>query len=635
MADPVAVLSYDWWQTRFHADPAIIGRTIYLNRQPVRIAGVAPREFQGPYTGLSLGLYLPLALHDVIEGGPPRLEARQAKSLTLLSRLKPGVSSAQASGIVRGVVRRLDQAIPKGTFDQAEVLLTPFWRSPAGAQAIMGPVMMALGGVVLVLLLLACSNAVGIMLIENSLRRRDTSIRLSLGAGSSGLIRSRFAEAILISVIAACVGLFVTYMAADHLQDLAPSLPFPVRLKFPVDGPVLAIRILAAFLAAGFCGVWSGLEARSQAAALSLRTGLTNSRERSRLRGVFIAVQIALSFLLLSASAMFYRSVERSRAADLGFDPRSVALARLDLKGSRYTAETGTALYSTALSRILENPGVESASLARSVPFGLGDQEQVTIVADGDAEEQHVWTNRVSPGYFSTLSIALLAGRDFNNSDRAGSAPVAIVNEALANRLWRSSAPLARGLMLGGRRYQVVGVARNTKIWSLTQASQPCLYLPLWQSEAGFAVMHVKSKVPLGEIHRIVERELERLDPSLPVASGRTLEQQLETALFPQRIALVMLGVFSISGIYLAAMGLFGVIAHAAQSRAKEIAIRMALGATAQDVCRLVAQQAAGLGRRRTVRRRIAGRGIESAAGVDISRVQRTRPGKYDRQRRP
>jgi hypothetical protein len=152
-------MSYDWWQTRFHADPAIIGRTIYLNRQPVRIAGVAPRDFQGPYTGLSLGLYLPLMLHDVIEGGPPRLEVRQAKSLTLLSRLKPGVSGAQASGMVRGAVRRLDQAFPKGTFDQAEVLLTPFWRSPAGAQAIMGPVMMALGGVVLVLLL-GVQNAV-------------------------------------------------------------------------------------------------------------------------------------------------------------------------------------------------------------------------------------------------------------------------------------------------------------------------------------------------------------------------------------------------------------------------------------------------------------------------------------------
>ena len=184
--------------------------------------------------------------------------------------------------------------------------------------------------------------------------------------------------------------------------------------------------------------------------------------------------------------------------------------------------------------------------------------------------------------------------------------------------------------MLGGRRYQVVGVARNTKIWSLTQASQPCLYLPLWQSEAGFAVMHVKSKFPLGAIHRMVERELERLDPSLPVASGRTLEQQLETALFPQRIALVMLGVFSISGIYLAAMGLFGVIAHAAQSRAKEIAIRMALGATAQDVCRLVAQQAAGLVGAGLCAGGVVGRGIEPAAGVGISRVQRTRPGKYD-----
>ena len=193
------------------------------------------------------------------------------------------------------------------------------------------------------------------------------------------------------------------------------------------------------------------------------------------------------------------------------------------------------------------------------------------------------------------LGIRLLAGRDFNNFDRTGSAPVAIVNEALATRLWKSPAALARGIRLGGRRYQIVGIVRNTKIWSLTQESQPCLYLPLWQSEAGFAVMHVKSKIAAGSIHRIVEKEVERLDPSLPVASGQTMGQQLETAVFPQRIALVMLGIFSLSGIYLAAMGLFGVIAHAAQSRAKEIAIRMALGATAADVCGLVTRQAAGL----------------------------------------
>jgi predicted permease len=588
-ADPVAVIAYDWWQSRFHGDPAVIGSTLYLNRRPVRIAGVAPRDFAGPYTGLSFSLYVPLSLSDVIEGGQPRLASRQARWLTVLARLKPGVSPEQASDAVRIVTRRLDRARPKGAFDGAEIRLTPFWKSPAGAQAILGPVMLALAGVVLMVLLLACSNASGVMLMENSLRRREMAIRLSLGAGSAGLIRVCLAEAAILSTFASCAGVLVAWLAANHLQALAPSLPFPVKLSFHISGQVLAFAVAAAASAAVFCGMWSGLEARWQAATLKLR------RERSRMRGVFIGGQIALSFVLLTSSAMFYRSVERSRAIDLGFDTHSIALDRIDLRGAGYTAEKGISVLRTALSRVLDTPGVETASLARSVPFGIGDQEQVAIVPDGDSEKHSVATNRVSPGYFSTLGIRLIAGRDFAESDRAGSAPVAIVNEALANKFWRFTSPLGRGFLLGGRRYQVAGVVRNTKIWSLTQESQPCLYLPLWQSDPGFAVIHVKSKAPVGAIHRIVEQELERLDPALPATPGQTLAGQVETSIFPQRMAIVVLGIFSMSGIYLAAMGLYGLIAHAAQSRAKEIAVRMAIGATAWNIGWMMTRQVATL----------------------------------------
>jgi hypothetical protein len=176
------VISHDWWQTRFRGDPGIVGRTIYVNKQAVKIAGVAAPGFQGPYTGLSLGLYLPAPFSDAIEGSAPRTNNRRARWLTLIARLKPNVSSAQANEAVRVVVRRLDGTYPKETFHEATVLLKPFWQSPVGAQAIMGPIMIALGGVVIVVLLLACSNAVGVMLLENALRRRDLSIRLALGA---------------------------------------------------------------------------------------------------------------------------------------------------------------------------------------------------------------------------------------------------------------------------------------------------------------------------------------------------------------------------------------------------------------------------------------------------------------------
>lgn len=592
-----AVLSYEWWQTRFKADPAVIGQTIYLNKQPVRIAGVAPPEFQGPYTGLSLGLYLPVSLNDSIEGGNPRAENRRANWLTLIARLKPGVSAGQASEAVAIDVRRLDQTYPKGNFQAAKVSLKPFWQCPVGAQAIMGPIMLALAGVVLMVLLIACSNATGMMLLENALRRRDMSIRLSLGAGGGGLIGNCLAEAFILSALAAGAGLLVTRLAADHLQALVPDINFPVKLNFPIDGPVLGFSILAAAATAIFCGLWSGLEARWQSISLTLRgeaASTSSSRERSRVRSAFIGAQITLSFVLLSSAAFIYRGIERAHAIDLGFNAQSVSIVRIDLAGNRYTPNDGTALFQRTLAALEQSPGVEKVSLAKSVPLGMGDQERVSIIPDG-REPQDVWGNRVSPGYFATLDIPLLEGREFSALDTSTSGRVAIVNEALARRIWNSSAPVGASFFIGDKRYQVVGVAKNTKIWSLTADAQPFLYLPLWQSYAPNVAIHVKSKEPAAWVYRLVEREMEHQDSLLPIISRQTMRDQVEVALFPQRIALVMLAIFCLLGIYLTAIGLYGVIAHATRSRTKEIAIRMALGATAGEIRMLVSRQTARL----------------------------------------
>jgi predicted permease len=414
------------------------------------------------------------------------------------------------------------------------------------------------------------------------------AIRLSLGAGSGGLMRVCLAESVLLAALGASAGVLVAHFAAGHLQDLVPPLPFPVKLTFRIGAPVLAAAVAAATVAALFCGAWCGLEARRQSASLRLR------RERSRSRGVLVASQIAASFLLLSASAAFYRSIEKSRAADLGFDPRSISLDRVDLNGGRYTAAEARTVLQTALARIRETPGVETASLARTTPFGLGDQERATVAA-GAASPQIVAVNRVSPGYFAMMGIRLAEGRDFSDADAARSAPVAIVNEALAARLWPHGSPIGRDLLVDGRRTRIAALVGTAKLWSLTDEAQACLYLPIWQSDARFATIHVKSRAGSAAIHRAVQRELERLDPALPVSPEHTMEQQVETAIFPQRVALVVLGIFAAAGMYLAVFGLFGVIAHAAQSRSGEIALRMALGATPGEVCRLMVRQASVL----------------------------------------
>ena len=594
-AEPVAVLGYDWWQKRFGADPAILGRTIYLNRQAVRIAGITPPEFRGPYTGLSIGLYVPVAASDSIEAGAPRLSNRRPEWLTLLARLHPGVSREQASAAARLTASRLERVYPNGAFHETRLSLTPLWRSSAGAQAVMGPVIFALGGIVAAVLLLSYTNAAGLMLLENAGRAKDMAIRVALGAGSGGLIRYCLAEALPIAGLAAGVGLLIAQLAAGNLQSMVPEIQFPVKLDFPLDGPVLAFSALAAVLAAIFCGMWSAFEARRKSTAVQLRSegrAVSASRDRSRLRGVFVTGQIALTFLLLSCAALFYGSVDRARQLDLGFDPRFVSLVRVDLTGNRYAPTNGSALLSNLLQRVRGVPGVESASLATSVPLGFGDQELMSIIPEGASVKRNVWGNRIAPGYFETMGIELVAGRDFSMSDSAGASRAAIVNEALARKLWNGISPLGRSFAQGPNHYAVVGVVRNTKIWSLDQESQPYLYLPLWQAYAADVSVHVKSKQPPATIHRLVTQELERLDPALPVVSTTTLGQQVDAAVFPQRIAVAMLGTFALLGIYLATIGLYGVIAHAARSRSKEIAIRMALGATAMEVLRLVLKQA-------------------------------------------
>ena len=214
-------------------------------------------------------MYLPLSIKEAVEDGPGRLNSRTLRSLTLSARLKPGITPEHASQVIDVVIKGLDQAFPKGNFDQAKVVLTPMWRSAVGAQAMVGPIIIALGGVVLIVLLPSRARA-GVMLIENSARRRELSIRLSLGAGAGAIIRYRLAEAVLLSVLAAGVGLLLASAASEHLQDLQ-QLQFPIKIIFPIDGPVLGFAMLAAGMAAGFCGLWSGLEAKWQSTAVALR----------------------------------------------------------------------------------------------------------------------------------------------------------------------------------------------------------------------------------------------------------------------------------------------------------------------------------------------------------------------------
>ena len=594
---PVAVISHSLWQRRFGSDPGVVGHAVRLNGFAFTIVGVTPEGFRGHFVGFPFDVWVPLAM---ARQAAPQEDPhdRQSDWLEAVARIEPGLAAKAASQAIAVAAERVSGEQPAGS-RRLGVDVRPL----SGIDdSLRGPVLLFLGLLQLVatlVLLIAGVNVAGLLLARATAKRRDTAVRLALGASAPQVASQPLVESLLLSSLGAAGGLLVALWSRDILVGLLPQFPVPLFFDLDFDGRVLAFTALGTLVLAAVSSLAPALQAIRLDVVSALKDSQAGAARPARLRRILATGQVALSMLLLVTGGLFLRTLERSRRLDPGFDPAGVYVTRLDLSLLARSEAEGRLFYERLLERVAAAPGVSSASLARSLPLGLGFGSLTTGVKlgrTGEPEDGHpVDLTPVSPGYFATLRIPLVAGRDFGTTDDARATRVAVVSEAFARRFWPGGDAVGEVVRQGTVALRIVGIARDTAHRRLGEDPRLLLYLPLAQSYAPRQAVLVRATGDPASAAAVVREAVRILEPDLPLLESMPLRQFMAVSLFPQRLAGVITGAIGTLGLLLSMVGLSGVVALAVASRTREMGVRLALGARGADVVRLVLREGLGL----------------------------------------
>jgi predicted permease len=590
--EPLVVLGHGFWRRRFGADPHVLGRTMRLNGQPFVICGVAPEGFQG--TGVtSADLWLPL---DFVATGSAReaLFAGRGGWLIVGGRLKPAIPLEQAASEIDALGRALTAQDAPSTTEQ-RLRLVPSSRVP-GNNSVIGAFVALLTIIVSLVLAVACANVAGILLARATTRRREIAVRLALGAGRWRLVRQLLTETIALFVLGGALGVALARIMITAIVSLLPSLPFPISVALPIDGRVIGFTAVLSFATAIAAGLAPALHASKTDVLPVLKDIVQTSPRRSRLRRAFVVAQVALSLVLVVCAGLFVRALQQAGSTDPGFDSRNVELVSLDLSMADYTDAAAGRFWSDLLQRVRQVSTVEAATVARVLPGGFEGLGMRAVDAPGlpplPQDFPLAW-NVVEAGYFATLRIPLLVGRDFMDTDAPGAPDVAVISESLARHFWPGQNPIGRSLSYYPNGPQakpllVVGVARDVKSSRLIDGvAGSFIYLPLQQHHQSAMTIVVRGRGDrsmVDDLRSIVSS----MDRNLPIVSSQTLAGSTELGFAPQRVAASMSGILGLVGLLLAAVGIHGVTAQSVADRRRELGIRLALGAEPVDVVRMI-----------------------------------------------
>jgi predicted permease len=600
-ADPVLVLGYAYWKSRFNADPAVIGKKVLLNARPFTIVGVAPQGFHGPYPILEAQAYLPLGMH-VIEGSPADfMQNRGNRGLVLLAELKPGVTLESARAALKVVGQRLAADHPDTDKDldlQAylEVRSRP-QPDPTNAMLLISTMFLGLAAMVLIV---ACLNVANIVLVRATTRAREMAVRAALGATRGRLIRQLLTESVVLALVGGLGGLALGYAGSRALSLVNIQTDLPISFDFAFDWRVFAYALSAALVTGAVVGLVPALRASRRDINEVLRQGGRSVvGAGARLRTILVVGQVAGSLTLLVVAGLFARSLQTAQRTNLGFDPSHLVNFYMDPSELGYSPTQTAGFYTSLLERVRALPGVESATTASSAPMGYynnGDALEIDGYQPPPGQPQPASAFQIiGSDYFHTMRIPLVAGREFTLGDGATAAGIAIVNQSFAQKYWPDKDPIGRTFRMTSdakRTLRIVGVAADARYNGVTGKIGNMFYVPLAQHlELGsLQVLQVRASGDAAAQIPVVERLISAAAPDLPVFDVKTMTQALNTlnGLMVFQLGAGLAAILGVLGLILSVIGVYGVISYSAAQRTQEIGVRMALGARPSDVLWMV-----------------------------------------------
>jgi putative ABC transport system permease protein len=593
--NPSVVLGYGIWQRQFGGQQGILGQTITLDGKPYTVSGVMPKEFQFPT--IDTEIWTPLVMPPQIKGN------RNSRLLRVVGRLRPGMTAAQAQDEMNVISSRLAQTYPDADTGWS-AQLTPMHDEFVGD---VGIYMMLLLGAAAFVLLIACANITSLFLVRAAGRQKEIAIRISLGAKRKRLIGAFLIEGALFTLLGGVVGLLLAWWGREKLISFFPdtisNLSIPRVSSLPIDWRVLTFTFLLCLISTlvfGLLPAWQSSKPDLNSFLKESSRGMSTGFGSRRFRNVLIVAEIALAFVLMIGAGLMIKSFREVKQTGLGFDPNQLLTARVLLPPYKYKEpQQMSAFYDQILQRVRALPGVQSAGLSNYLPLS-GWWNSLTFTIEGSppapaGQEPEVDHRVISPGYFATLKVPLIKGRDFTDADNAQSTPVVIINESMARRYWPGEDPIGRRIKFDGEDKVdwrvVVGLVGDLRHFGAETEPKPEVYRPYLQESTALMGLAIRTTVEPNSMARAVRNVIHEVDPDQPVTHVMTMGDLVAESAAPKRVSMTLLTVLGLAALLLASLGIYGVLSYSIVQRRHEIGIRMALGARRGEVIGLILRQ--------------------------------------------